>query len=621
MNKNSFIGLLIISAILIGFTFYNNKQAEKYNVEKRKLDSIERERIARDPSFKTLAEQQVQSTQNAQQPTQSKQPTRELESATKGKPEFYIIENDVIQVILTNKAGRVYEVRLKDYSRYGGDSLALFTGSKNDFSFTFFTNNSQNIETADFFFAPTGNTKHYALSENEEQYSFPLRLTVEDGKYVEYVYTIKKGSYMVDFDMNVVGMTNATHLDLLWTIDMPKQEKAFENENNYSTIAYRYPGENGSEDLGMGKGNKEETVRTKMDWIAFKQQFFSSILVGPKDGFLGAHMAYSTYDPNDINGRLKRCVARVQVPYDMNRDQTINMSFYFGPNKYRTLKSYDKEFQSLVPLGGWVIGWVNKWLVIPIFDFLGKYIGSYGLIILILTIIIKLLLFPLTFKSYLSSAKMRLLKPDVDKINQKYTKPDDAMKKQQETMSLYKKAGVSPMGGCLPMLIQFPILIAMFRFFPASIELRQQPFLWADDLSAYDSILQLPFNIPFYGDHVSLFTLLMAVALYVSSRMSMGQTADTGMPGMKFMTLYMMPIMLLVWFNNYSAGLSYYYLLSNIITIIQNFVTRRVVNDEKLHAKLKENSKKPVKKSKFQARLEQISRQQQQAQKQAPRKK
>jgi YidC/Oxa1 family membrane protein insertase len=332
-------------------------------------------------------------------------------------------------------------------------------------------------------------------------------------------------------------------------------------------------------------------------------------------------MAYSTYDPNDINGRLKRCVARVQVPYDMNRDQTINMSFYFGPNKYRTLKSYDKEFQSLVPLGGWVIGWVNKWLVIPIFDFLGKYIGSYGLIILILTIIIKLLLFPLTFKSYLSSAKMRLLKPDVDKINQKYTKPDDAMKKQQETMSLYKKAGVSPMGGCLPMLIQFPILIAMFRFFPASIELRQQPFLWADDLSAYDSILQLPFNIPFYGDHVSLFTLLMAVALYVSSRMSMGQTADTGMPGMKFMTLYMMPIMLLVWFNNYSAGLSYYYLLSNIITIIQNFVTRRVVNDEKLHAKLKENSKKPVKKSKFQARLEQISRQQQQAQKQAPRKK
>ncbi|MDK2979484.1 MAG: YidC/Oxa1 family rane protein insertase, partial [Bacteroidales bacterium] len=285
--------------------------------------------------------------------------------------------------------------------------------------------------------------------------------------------------------------------------------------------------------------------------------------------------------------------------------------FYFGPNHYTTLKKQGLEFERIIPLGWGIFGWINRFVVIPVFNFLDNFIANYGLIILILTILIKTVLFPLTYKSYLSSAKMRVLKPEIDLINKKFPKKEDAMKKQQATMALYKKSGVNPMGGCIPMLIQFPILIALFRFFPSSIELRQKSFLWADDLSSYDSILDLPFDIPFYGDHVSLFTLLMALALFFSTKINSGQMGDSNqqMPGMKFMMNYMMPVMLLFFFNGYSAGLSYYYFLSNVITMGQTLIIRRFVDDESLLKKLHENKKKPVKKSKWQQRLEEAAKQ------------
>ncbi|MDR1226698.1 MAG: membrane protein insertase YidC [Prevotellaceae bacterium] len=602
MDKNSILGIVAIGAILIGFSFYNSKQNEKYAQEKHRADSVARASMVAEKDFAPVTTEIKITT--------APQPKSELDKASVGTEEFYTLENDVVEVTLTNRGGRVYAVRLKNYLSSDSLPLALFDGTKNDFSFTFFTNNSQNFETGKLFFTPQLPEKKYVQSD-EQVLQFPMRLQLANGQYVDYLYSLAKGSYMLDFKMIIKGLDNATNLDLLWSMDVKRQEKAFKNENNYSTLAYQYPNEASIEDLGVSEGSKEANVTTKLSWLAFKQQFFSSILVANGEKFTGAHLAYMTYQPDNMNRMLKRYVAKVQMPYEAQQDQAIDLSFYFGPNKYRVLKAYDHNFEKLVPLGGWIIGWVNKYLIIPIFDFLGTKIASYGIIILILTIIIKILLFPLTFKSYLSSAKMRVLKPDIDKIKQKYPKKEDAMKVQQETMALYKKTGVSPMGGCLPILIQFPILIAMFRFFPASIELRQQPFLWAGDLSAYDSILNLPFTIPFYGDHVSLFTLLMAAALFVSSRMSMAQTPDTGMPGMKFMTLYMMPAMMLFWFNDYSAGLSYYYFLSNLITIIQNFVTRRMVNEEKIHAKLKENSKKPVKKSRFQAMLEDAARKQQ----------
>ena len=309
------------------------------------------------------------------------------------------------------------------------------------------------------------------------------------------------------------------------------------------------------------------------------------------------------------------------VPYTP-QTQNYDFAFYFGPNKYSILKKVefpagdDIHLERLVPLGWGIFGWVNRWCVIPVFDFLRNYIANFGIIILILVILVKIVIFPMTYKSYVSMAKMRLIKPKVDELNKKYPKQEDAMKRQQATLELYKKAGINPMGGCIPMLIQLPILIAMFRFFPASIELRGQSFLWADDLSSYDSVLNLPFSIPFYGDHVSLFALLMAISLFGYSWYNYQQTASSQpqMAGMKFMMLYLMPIMMLLWFNSYSSGLCYYYLLSNLITIGQTLVIRRMVDDEKIHAIMEANAarKSKGKKSKFQQRYEELLRQQEQ---------
>ena len=611
MDRNTFYGFLAIGAILIGFSYYTSKQSEKYAQEKHRLDSIAAEKVAAEKAYGSETAAPT-GTATEQQNTLSSQAL--TTQTARGEQSFYTIENDVVAVTITNRGGRVYSVRIKNYQAYNSKPLVLFEGDKNDFALTFYTSDSRNFTTSDFDFRPQTSETSYTLAENEAAYTFVMRLQVGEGQLVDYEYTLRKGSYMVDFSIKLEGLRNVTNADLLWSYSAFQQEKAFGNENSYSTVAYSYPGEASIEELGLGDGSKEETVKTRLQWIAFKQQFFSSILVAKGENFYGAYVGYITYKPDNRDHLLKQYVANIQLPVAAQRDQTLPMAFYFGPNHYSTLKSYESNFHQLVPLGGWIIGWINRLLVIPIFDLLGKYIASYGVIILILTIIIKLLLFPLTFKSYISSAKMRLLKPDVDKIAKKYPKKEDAMKKQQETMALYKKAGASPMGGCLPIVVQFPILIAMFRFFPASIELRQQSFLWADDLSGFDSILSLPFSIPFYGDHVSLFTLLMAAALFVSSRMSMAQTPDTGMPGMKFMTLYLMPAMMLFWFNSYAAGLSYYYCLSNLITIGQNFATRRLVNEDKLHARMKENSKKPVKKSKFQSKLEEMARKQQQQQ-------
>lgn len=289
------------------------------------------------------------------------------------------------------------------------------------------------------------------------------------------------------------------------------------------------------------------------------------------------------------------------------------MAFYFSPTHYKTLKAYDKGFEKVVPLGGWLVSWVNKYVIINLFDWLNSFITNYGVIILLLTLFIKIIVFPLTFKTYRNQAYMRVLKPKIDEINAKYPKKEDAMKKQQATMALYKKAGINPMGGCLPLLIQMPILIAMFRFFPASIQLRQKSFLWADDLSSFDSILDLPFSIPFYGSHVSLFTLLMGASMLISGMISFAQSANSNqqMPGMKFMTVYMMPLMMVMWFNNYSSGLSYYYFLTNVITIAQTVIIRKTVDGQKVLKRLEANSGKKVKKGGFMERLEKLQREQQ----------
>ena len=629
MDKNSLWGLLVIAIVLFGFSWFSNRQQRQLIEEQRIADSIERvrypEKYAKEPELSADSLRAVADAPSSRDNSEvlAENLGRSLVESLKGEEKFYTIENDVLRMTVSNRGGAVTNVELKNYKRYGGGELLLFEPGSAKFDMSFFMRRSYNyaqVNPADHYFVSDAPQLMGADATTGPQ-TLTLRLPVDSAAYLEYRYTVSPGQYMVDFDVRFVGMeqwlANLTDFTFDWNAVSRQNEKGFKNENNYTTIAYHYPGDKGIEQLGYtdadrGGGVRSEEINTRIDWFDFKQQFFSSALIADA-GFQNAFLKYSTYQPG--SGKIKDFQARVSVPYYPNQSE-YDFRFYFGPNKFSILKTYDIGIERIVPLGGWLVRWVNRFLVIPVFDFLGKYIANYGIIILLLTIIIKLIISPLTYKSYLSSAKMRVLKPELDEINQQYPKKEDAMKKQQAVMALYKRAGVNPMGGCLPLLIQFPILIAMFRFFPASIELRGEHFLWADDLSSYDSVLNLPFNIPWYGDHVSLFALLMAVALFVYSKINYAQMSSAGpqMAGMKFMTLYLMPVMMLFWFNSYASGLCYYYLHFNLFTIGQTTGCRYIVNEDKLHARLQENAKKPRKKSRWQERYEQAMRQQQQMQ-------
>lgn len=613
MDKKTLIGLIVIGAILFGFTWYNASIQQKYAQEQQALTATQEAE-----STDTIVPE-VRQPDTLQAANQLERHIgSSLFQATTGTEKKIEVENDLMKVIFSNKGGKVASVVLKDYLTYQGTPLVLFPDSASVFDMSFFIKqqfNNVQINTGDYYFvADSSFTPTFAADETSKNLTF--RLDVDSAAHVDFVYTIYKDNYMIDFDVQFVGMENLlaqnqTDLEFTWQNVGMQNEKGFENENNYTTIAYKYPSDESVEQLRTSTEDKSETINSKVKWVAFKQQFFSSIFVA-KDDFQNGTLGYSTFQPGE--GKIKTFRAKVSVPFTQQLSE-YNFNFYFGPNKFSVLKKYDDlHFERLIPLGGWIVGWINRWLVIPTFDTLGAHIANYGIIILILTLIVKILISPLTYKSYLSSAKMRLLKPEVDKLNEKYPKPEDALKKQQAMMALYKSAGVNPMGGCIPLLIQLPILYAMFRFFPASIELRGEHFLWADDLSSYDSILTLPFNIPFYGNHVSLFALLMAASMFIYSRINYNQTAGSApqMAGMKFMMLYLMPIMMLFFFNNFASGLNYYYLLSNIITIGQTYGFRYIVNEDKLHQRMKENAKKPQKKSKWQQRYEEMVKLQQQ---------
>lgn len=608
MNKNTVIGFVLMLAIVFGFSWYSQKQMAEQTALKAKADSINTAQQALvKPQLDTLVGEQASLAAAVVAQNQvigNRQDSSEyaLVSSFFGTQEYYTLQNDKMVVTFSNKGGSVKSVQLKDYKTYDGNPLMLFNEQNSEFSLTFFTDVT--VNTAQ---------RYFKVVENNDN-AIALRLYADSLSWVEYRYTLAQGSYMVDFKIAFNNMERyltpaQTSLDILWSNVSPQQERGFEYENQYTTIGYKAPNSTEVEELAASTKSENESIGTKLEWVAFKQQFFSSIIVS-KEGFLNGDLTYNTFAPG--SGDIKQFTAKLALPFTP-ATQGYDLSFYFGPNDYKVMKSYDMTFQNLIPLGWSFLRWITIGVIIPTFDFLGKYIANFGIIILLLTLFIKLIIFPLTYKSYLSMARMRLLKPDIDAVNEKYKKDSEAMKRQQATMDIYKRAGVNPMGGCLPMLIQFPIIIAMFRFFPASIELRQEHFLWANDLSSYDSILKLPFSIPFYGDHVSLFALLMALSMYFSTKISMANNASMGkqLPGMNAMMLYVMPVMLLVWFNNYSSGLCYYYFLSNIITMIQTYLIRYFINDEKLHQRMKENAKKPIKKSNFQKRLEEMTKQQQ----------
>jgi len=604
MNRNSIIGFVLIGGLLILFSWYNSRQYSEQNRLKRQADSValavaNQEKEQKDTTVAITTGKEENSDQQSLQAEAIYKDTM-LQAASRGEEEFTELENDKISVTFSNKGAQPCKVKIKGYYTFDSLDLNLVREHSSDFNLKLFTN--QEISTRNFAF-----TLHRKTDS-----SVIYRLAVDSASFLEFRYVLNQNSYMVDFDIRLSGMKrliskSSTMFDIGWVLDLPRLEKGYDNEKNYSTVLFRYPNSKDVENLGLRKTSSEKDIRTKLSWVAFQQQFFSAILVA-RDNFNSGIISYNVYPEDDPNRSLMHCQASLQVQYPEGEDVTIPMQFYFGPNHFKTLKSYDMGFEKIVPLGGWLIGWINRYIIILVFDLLSRFISNYGIIILLLTILIKLVISPLTIKSYVSSAKMRVLKPEVDKINAKYPKQEDAMKKQQEVMALYKKTGISMFGGCLPMLLQFPILFAMFKFFPASFELRQQGFLWAHDLSAYDSVLNLPFTIPMYGNHVSLFALLMAISMFFYSKLNADQmSAGPQMAGMKFMTLYFMPVFLLIFCNNLSSGLSYYYMLSNLITIVQTWVIRKYfVDEKKLYAQLKEKaaSNAPRKKSKFQERLD-----------------
>ena len=613
MNKNTVIGFILIFVIFFGFTWYQSSQYKKQVEYQAQQDSIARaEQAYADSVWRAEHPEDTLSAALSSAPDRQVRQRiyRDslLDVAHEDSSSYVTLANDKVEIVFNTKGAQPYSVLIKDYKTYDSTDLYLIKPGMSQYGITIYA--GENISTKDFVFSVAESTDSTLV----------MRLPFSGGGYIEQKYTLEQGSYMMKNYLSFVGMgdvipRNVSMFDIDWNVVIPRLEKGYRNEMQYSKLDYCYPGEKKPEQIGRGGRSDEERVDSKVNWFAFQQQFFSAIMRAGED-FSSAAFGIKFFEEDDPERNLMVCYADMRSEFDLSAggDVTIPYEFYFGPNHYRTLKSYDQHYERIIPLGGSVIGLISRWVIIPVFNFLGRFIGNFGIIILLLTVLIKLVVSPLTMKSYISSAKMSVLKPEMDKLNEKYPRQEDALKKQQAMMNLYRRAGVSPMGGCLPMLLQLPILYAMFRFFPASIELRQQPFLWADDLSAYDSILNLPFNIPLYGDHVSLFALLMALSMFIYSKMTSSQmSSDPSMAGMKFMSVWLMPIMMLFICNNLSSGLSYYYLLSNLITMLQTwFVKKYVVKPEKIHAMLAATEGKPMPKSKWQQRLEEAQKMQQQ---------
>ncbi len=613
MDRNSIIGLFLIGLLVLGYSIYTQPSAEQLAAEKHRKDSLEQLARKQEAASKALAQEQAQApvatatdstglVSDSVKALQLQEQWGAFAAAASGKEQLVTLENDKVRLTLSSLGGKVKRVELKDYKTWDGRAVELMSSDSSRFDITFPAQN-RIINTGQLNFqVVAGSTANKAS----------LRLNAGDGKYLQYNYSLESGSYLVDLDLKVVGLhdllpANTTYLNLDWKDQLNRQEQSVENERTASTLYYRFTGED--VDYISETKDEKQSLKTKVQWIAFKQHFFSSVLIA--DGISFDAPVVETFTDKNQERYVKNMTASVSLPLENKPEQDIRLRFYFGPNHYQTLKQiHDLHLEKLIPLGWGIFGWVNRYLVIPTFNYLNGFNLNFGIIILILTILVRIILLPLTYGSFKSQAKIRVLQPEMLELNEKYG--DDPMKKQQETMNLYRRAGVNPLGGCIPGLLQLPILIAMFRFFPASIELRQESFLWAHDLSTYDSILDLGFKIPFYGDHVSLFTLLMTISTIIYTKMNMQMTAATN-PSMKWM-MYLMPIFFLGFFNNYSAGLSYYYFLSNIFGFAQQYLFKAFIDEDAIHAKIQENKKKPAKKSGFQARLEAMAKEAQRQQ-------
>ena len=583
MDKNTLVGFVLIGAVLIGFSYWNRPSQEEMERAQRYQDSIQTAQLEAARLEAQAAAESVQAL--------TLDSTSLFFGANKGTEQFTTLENNLVKVTFSNKGGRVVSATLKDYKNQQGEPLTLFNEEESALNFAFEGKN-ENILTEDMFFQPTHVTDSTVI----------MRLQTTGAGYIDFAYRLLPDAYMVNFDIRAVGMQNffpaaLKTVNIDWFQRARQQEKGYDFEQRYTSLTYK-PVDDGPDYLSEMKDDKE-SFDEAIEWIAFKNQFFSSVLIANQDF---DNVTLDSKIQEKGSGYMKSYNAEMTTFFDPTGKEATQLQMYLGPNHFKTLlasndlvinQDEDPELQNLVYLGWPIVRQINRWFTINLFDWLSGWGLNMGLVLLLMTIIVKAIVYPATYKSYISSAKMRVLKPYIQKINEKYPNQEDALKKQQETMQLYSEYGVSPMGGCLPMLIQMPVFMALFFFVPNAIELRQQSFLWAPDLSAYDDLLNWGFNIPLLGDHISLFCLLFSVTNILNTWYMMKQQ-DTGqqqMPGMKIM-MYLMPVMFIFIFNNYSSGLNYYYFISGLISILIMMVLRKTTDENKLLAILEANKAK-----------------------------
>lgn len=608
MDKNTITGLVLIGILLVGFSYFSRPTQEQLEAQQRYYDSIAQVQ-QREADLKAKAEAALANERKAKAEADS---TALFFNARRGENTQVTIQNNLATFTVDAKGGRISSATLKNYKGQDKETpVTLFSGDDASMNFLFY-NNQEIIQTED----------HYFTAMNRTDSTVTMRLSADSDSYIDFTYQLHNDSYLMDFTIRAVNMngklaTTNDHVDIEWSQRARQIEKGYTYENRLSELTYKIAGDD-TDYLSAAK-NDEKELKEPLEWIAFKNQFFSSVFLA--DANFEKTKLVSKMEAQG-SGYIKDYSAEMSTKFDPMGKEPTKLYFYFGPNHYKTLSAVgndldkDWELNRLVYLGWPIIRWVNKWFTINLFDWLSSWGLSMGIVLLLMTLIVKIVIFPTTWKTYMSSAKMRVLKPKVDEINRKYPKQEDAMKKQQEMMGLYSQYGVSPMGGCLPMLLQFPIIMALFMFVPSAIELRQQSFLWADDLSTYDAFVTFPFHIPFLGDHLSLFCLLMTATNILNTKYMM-QQQDTGanpqMAAMKWMS-YLMPVMFLFILNEYPAGLNYYYFISTLVSVVTMIIMRKTTNEAALLAQLEANKKDPkkMKTSGFAARLEAMQKQQEQ---------
>jgi len=626
---NSLIGFVLLGALMFWYMYNNQPTPEE--LEKQRTEQIQdsiqkieqlttKDTVKPETGITTINPTDSTALVNAKSELGAFAYSATLPSATANET---IIENELLKIKVSNKGGQVTEVQLKNFKTYNHEPLYLIKDNNALFNINFATTDNRTLNTKDLFFEPT-------LTKNGDNQVLSMKLKVSTTQFLEYRYEIKPDDYMLDFAIKTQGMGKAINtsqaLNLDWDLKAFRQEKSLSTENTYSFFYYK--SENDVNYIRDGEENE-----TDVDWIAFKQHFFTSIL--KTDTPFGASQLTSKnlVEDEEIDTVFTKQFS-LKTPLNMkNGELNYAMNWYYGPTDYKIFKKYEgTDIKEVADLGWGIFGWINRIIFIPVFGFLSAFISNYGLVIILMTIVVRIIMSPAVYKSYLSSAKMKVLRPEMQAINDKYKGKENAMKRQQETMALQRKAGVSPLSGCIPALIQMPVFFALFRFFPSAIELRQKGFLWATDLSSYDMVAKLPFKIPFYGDHISLFPILASVAIFFYMRMSqsqqmnMQQPTQEGMPDMgkmMKMMMYFSPIMMLFFFNNYASSLSLYYFVSNLLTIAIMLVIKNFILDEdKIHAQIQENKAKPEKKkSKFRQRLDDAMKQAQAQQAQQKKKK